>query len=290
MRGSSQRKKVYYEKCEEYRVLLHENISILLKLNPQVYPHLHKFIAAHQGAVRAKLINLMVEGISKPRYPKVEQRKGRYSPFFSTSIRFLAIKYPGDIPSWCKTLALSAAWGLLVKRKYTFGWDNPDLDNMGVRALNRAKRRGKDRDSFMWPETFYHYPQYSAAVLETAETRAKIWADSGCTRNSISKSAIAALYGQDIADMAYSDARAMSEEDAAAAKELTAALVALIDKNGFTKPEAVFGYAIGDKKRQARVWNHLKAQIIKEQGLRYSRPTKEEKLRWNLTSYAYIIR
>ena len=92
------------------------------------------------------------------------------------------------------------------------------------------------------------------------------------------------------ANMAYADTRALSDEDAAAAKALANALASLITKNEFTKPEGIFAYAMGDKKRQAKAWKQFGPQIIKEQELKYSRPTKEEMLRWDLKSYAYIIR
>lgn len=302
------KKKDYKEQCAVYRQSLQENIRIISCLDKEQYPNLHLRLRAHGAG--EKLLNLMREGTEKSGYPGVTRRVKdivhaddgsvlvRHFPeeiWFSTSLRFLAGKYGGAIRTWCNVFALFAAWGLIVKHR-------PDRNavlprKMDIYAFARAQNRqsrkraqGNEAVSEFVPETFYYVPSYTENLLGIAEERAKIWNEKEGKMSSISKNALTAMYGQTIADAAYDDGRVMSRETAKASHALSSSLADLILTKGYALPLKVISHARGDKALLRRVWKQLGQTIVREQGLRYGRPNKEEKLRWKLKGDSYIIR
>ena len=267
---------VYKKKCDEYREVLKENVQVLLRLDENEYPNLHKRLRI-SGSIRKKLITLIQDGISKKNYlgeanvhwdylnrrPSMsddsiepgtiegtieffhrKNEEGEYIKFLNqryfwfASLRHLSV-HEYDITRWSKALALLAAFGLIIKRDAsTLGADErTQADEISLEfAHYQAKAKA---DKAIYPTMWYHVPAYDALILEHADTMAEKWNAAGLSLDSISKSTLIRVYGQDIADIAYPGGRVIPAADIAMQQELTYTLNRILEEKGYAYAEEV---------------------------------------------------
>lgn len=153
------------------------------------------------------------------------------------------------------------------------------------RNVSYRKPRG-----IMW----YHVPEFTERLLSEADRLAAIWQNSGLSRDAISKAVLIHLYGFELADRAYGNNRVTASRSR---REVECLLCVeadyLVRAKGYFVPDELLRRLIGedrDIQYIRSIWAGVRPFILKNNGWKYGKPSKEEKRRYGLTMDRWIIR
>ena len=282
------RRKVLKEASQKHYEVFQRNIEGLQALNGQEYPSLYKLF--HRcTSLPKKLVTLMGFGIS---------RKSLLTAFVNSdklyivrTLKSLAGCNEAEKSRWCKHISLLAALGL-VERIRLLNHPFDELTKPAQKTLLFAvqqSQQGKKRH----PTNWYHIPEYCDKILQEADERAKMWLDSKLALDSISKSTIIRVFGQDIADIAFDDYRIIGRDEIKNQEELTTAIKVELEKRGYAQHEKVIRRLRRNREKRSalfRIWSRAKQEILADLHAVWKQPTNAEKERWKLPNREYIIK
>ena len=219
----------------------------------------------------------------------------------------LASKYGGSETTWYKYLKSYCTLGLLNKSKPKI---NPEQEYKNTPAKQRSADRAKKRyanakkaledfgsnkpASKSNPVTWYSVPEYTPALLEIADNKASFIKKHG---KNPSKDAIRDAYGtaeaNRITDTYYDEPTWVTRRRQA----FDEALRFLINTNGYTTSMQVIGMAFRQLdayqhslERVTQTWKEYRPDLLESYNLQESRPSKAEKIKYNLSNDKHIIR
>lgn len=201
----------------------------------------------------------------------------------------------GDKKTASACITMFCLFGLIEKRSANWYLD-PHADGYSFMAKGHRERAPNPYGrGIMW----YHIPEYTPDLLQRAERYAAIWQESGHTRKAISKPTLIRLYGFEEADRAYgyNDVR-LSKRSREAERRIRAEAEKLIRTAGYFYPQQLLTNCIRQLEAEAqtdaaainKTWTSIKAPLMKDNGWKYSKPSKAEKQKYSLADDRWIIR
>ena len=236
------------------------------------YPSLRVFM---DTGSTSRYYNALMAEITKHLPTAETDESGRAWVFFS--MRYFASVHGLNVVTASRNIAMFALFGLIVKAS-SLAYTRNDYPQF----MREGFERHQTGDEF--GVTWYHVPPHTPALLAEADRLAHIWQTSGYSRKAISKATLIRVYGFALADRAYgknsvriSSARMQME------RAIEDHVIDAIKRDGY-----VIGKAMEDT--YGDVWLGLRPDLIQRYGLKYDRPSPEEKRRYGLTDNRWIIR
>ena len=255
-----------------------DNIEALHQMNPEGYPVLYKALYSYKGALLHRLEQL------------IEYRREKGKAWVFASVDYLVSRYGGSCTTWQTNREYLSAVGLMRVRKPTKKTTAPTLKD----SLQRAE---KGRHAVIW----YTIPDYTPERLARAEQAAERFKAKGINRKGLTKQGLIIAVGRKEANKAVIDGRSRSERDRAAEYEIIRQIKMAISRKGYAMKEQVIKRSTKRIKTAYKLdyieafyfirqlWANRNKRLLSMVGVRYGRPTKAQKERFNLKGNGWII-
>ena len=299
-----------------YRVILRNNKNKLSSIKSDYlatkYPSLSLFFNQSRGNQFRKLDQLLQYFLDFKDDKEGNQHVDYEKPIkMFVSHRYLVKHYKGSRPTWAKYINCYCALGLLIKY---IPQTDPEKAHLNTPVMQKSieimhrKHEAEERaiEDFGFdvpiedtnPITLYHVPTWTIEILKTANERAEFVMAHG---NNPNKEAIRDAYGDTIANAVtgtFHDRQSYTNERREAFDE---ALQYFINTQGYAILDDVYERALYalwksyDPFRHAPFWvkgewKSYYHDLLNDNGLKRSRPSKAEIIKFNLPGLKHIIR
>lgn len=255
------------------------SIEALNQLTPEEYPVLYKTLHSHKEALLHRLKQLIYLGENFPAWE-----------WYPASVDKLIEKYGGSAATWQSNREYLAAIGLIKVRK-------PGKDTESKALQESARRAKKGHRAVNW----YAIPDYTPELFKAAEQAAERFKANGVNRKGLTMQGVIIAIGEKQARKAVVDWRTRSAKDKAMEREIIRQIKIAVKRRGYGIKDNVLKRAakviatankieyIEAFYSVLNVWANRNKRLLSMAGMKYGRPTKEEKQRFKLKGNGWII-
>lgn len=182
---------------------------------------------------------------------------------------------------WQRNTILLHCLGLITIRRAKPrkpGEYTPEFDYWTI--LNMVNKKQQQ------PITIITTQSWTLDMLDYSEAQAQKWVDNRTSAKYLTKETIINIFGQELADQAYSDDRGIPESTDKAIESIQKAIVKTSKARGYTTKAKVFAQvqkSIGKIKTE-KTWSEYGKRILAEIGYWHHRPTKTDKAKYGIKS------
>lgn len=246
---------------------------------PEAYPVLYKELYSYKGAMLRRLEQLIQLGQTFPSWK-----------WFPASVEKLIAKYGGSASTWQSNREYWAAVGLVKVRKPGRGTTS--------KAMQESVRRAQEgRRAVNW----YAIPDYTPALFQAAEQAAERFKASGVNRKALTVQGVIIAMGQKQAQKTVVDWRTRSARDRAIENEIVRQIKMAVKRKGYAEKDNVLRRAARITATKNKIdfieaycsvrnlWANRNKRLLFLAGMKYGRPTKDEKQRFRLKDNHWIL-
>ncbi len=249
-------------------------------MTTEEYPVLHKALYSYKGALLHRLEQIITFG--NERFPGWK--------WFPASVDKLIEQYHGSASTWQTGKAYLVTVGLLDERR-------PTSKSLSKAMRESVRRAGEGRQAVLW----YHVPDYTPELFRAAEQAAERYKARGINRTGLTIQGAIIAQGKMKAQHDLVNYRTRSKRDRAGENEIIRQIKMAISRKGYALKEQVVKRSakrikttykldyIGALCLIRHIWANRNKRLLSMVGVRYGRPTKEQKERFNLKGGGWII-
>lgn len=265
-----------------YSEIIKNNSKQLYKISKKKYPYLYSLFQNDKKLRKLyfSLMNYM---------EKVDMYKYNYQKSFHISTKQITkIRKATGNGTASRYMNFLCAMGLI--RKHT--QDTDPQNTAGLTKINKDFMKGKP-EKYRPINTFYIYSLgKDGKRLEEIEERCKRLSLKGITKGNISKAKLEDNDLYDIAEEILSETFSSSDWDIKSYRKIFDYLQSKIQEKGYATKKDIYENVILNREKNVqaidKVLSHM--SVYFHEDLHYSRPTAEEKEKYNLKSERWIIR